>query len=171
MLPEMIRQRVIAELEGAPALYEHMLAETRRTGKPDVKPDPERFSIREVFAHVADFDAIFTQRIIEARDKDRPTMEGTNPGQMAIDGDYAHQCCGENVARIKESRPKLVAVLKKLTDEQWQRSVIHARFGELTIEAQAVMIETHDSYHLRQIAEWLTKGPQKNEAHSCCDGN
>ena len=155
MLPEMHRKMLIDDLEGNVLLFENLAQQAIDTGDLDRRPDPERFSLREIFAHVADFDPIFLGRITDARDKDNPALLGSDPGQMAIDHGYSHTTPNVAVEWLRVSRPDLTTALRALTDEQWQRTADHKVFGPMTIETLALAVLIHDSYHLRQIAEWI----------------
>ncbi|MBI3460036.1 hypothetical protein HY009_03800 [Candidatus Acetothermia bacterium] len=48
-------------------------------------------------------------------------------------------------------------MLENLEISQWSRKGNHTERGLLTMQDLAVIIVGHDSYHLRQVAEWIEK--------------
>lgn len=126
------------------------------SGSPDFdrRTDPERFTLREMIAHVADWDAIFAERIERARDEDNPFLPSVDEGQLAVERGYSSQDPATNLARFSESRAKLVALLQSLQPADWDR-VAHREFvGDVTMFQLAAIILGHDAYHLRQAAEF-----------------
>src|SRR6185312_4556639 len=55
----------------------------------DQKTDPERFSFREVIAHLADWEPITLGRMRQANERPGSTLEVWDEVQRAIDMDYA----------------------------------------------------------------------------------
>lgn len=121
----------------------------------DGRPDPERFTLREVVAHLADYELIWYDRITRTANEDTPRLMPIDPGKLAIDNNYASIDPCVSLSAIYERRPALVRVLRKIPDENWQRPAQWGSLGPLTIEEQAAFIVIHDSYHTSQIAQWL----------------
>src|SRR5437879_4197786 len=60
MLPVFARKYVLAGLTGSPDVLEALLKDVGPNDPAwDKRPDPERFTIREVLAHLADWEGIF----------------------------------------------------------------------------------------------------------------
>ena len=121
----------------------------------DKRPDAERFTLREVVAHLADYELIWNERISRARDEDNPQLTPSNPTQLAIDNNYAAIDPAVSLRAIRDRRPVLVGILHDLPDADWQRSARWGDAGPLTIEEMAAFIVVHDGYHTSQIAQWL----------------
>lgn len=150
----MLRSLTVNALEGTPEVVARLL----RGASPaafDHTPDPNRFTLRAILPHLADFDPIFRGRIGQCRDEDQPRLVPRDEGQMALDNDYAHADPLQSLARFAAERALLVATLRDLTDDQWDRKGIHAIAGPVSIAELAGMVLSHDGYHTRQIAEWL----------------
>jgi uncharacterized damage-inducible protein DinB len=159
MLPEGARRYLLHGLSATPVTVDRLL----RAAAPedwDRRPDPERFTLREVIAHLADWEPVWQERIQAIRTHDRPTLQSYDESQWAIDHDYAHAVPVEQQTRFRESRARLLHVLQDLSPEEWERAGIHTQWGPLSLEAMAVLILGHDGYHLRQIAEWLNLGSE-----------
>ena len=164
MLPDKLHRYLLIDLESAPDVLAKLLGGV--TGSAwDKRPDPERFTLREVVAHLADWDVVFLGRLLQTRDSDNALLQGLDEGQVAIDNDYTHADPAECLARYKAGRAETAALLRELTPEQWARGANHTELGPITLEAQAALIAFHDGYHRQQVvcyvsgesAEWEVK--------------
>ena len=155
MLPERIKSYLLRDLEVTPDLLDRLLGEVTDPAVYDRRPDPERFTLREVLAHLADWEAVFLQRLRQTLDQDNPALVGLDEGRLAVDHDYAHADPAECRVRFRRGRRELLAALRGVTPGQWERVGIHSEIGLVSVETQAVMIASHDGYHLQQILEWL----------------
>ncbi len=154
MLPEKLYRYLLIDLASAPDVLAKLLEGV--TGPAwDRRPDPERFTLREVAAHLADWDQVFLGRLTQTRDQENPTLQGLDEGQVAVDNDYAHADPAQSLARYQAGRAKTVAFLRALSPAQWARTGAHTELGPITLEAQAVLIAFHDGYHRQQALEWL----------------
>ena len=156
MLQEKIRRYLLIDLESAPDVLARLLANVADPVAFDRQPDPKRFTLREMLAHVADWEAVFLKRLTQTRDEENPTLQGLDEGQIALDHDYAHADPPECLARYQTGRGKIVAFLRELSPEQWERGGIHTEVGPVTIAEQAVLIAAHDGYHREQALQWLS---------------
>jgi hypothetical protein len=147
------RNYLFSALEAAPSLFGTLL-EGLTEEEADRRPDPNRFTLREVIAHLADWDPVFLDRMTRIRFEDHPTLPGYDEGQWAIDHDYAHTDWREQLASFTERRQALVAFLHSCGPDDWARTANRPEIGILTIESQALLIPLHDAYHLRQVSEW-----------------
>ena len=155
MLPDRIKTYLLCDLEATPELLDRLLPDVSDEAIYDRRPDPERFTVREVIAHLADWEEVFLSRIQQTRDQDNAKFAGMDEGKLARDHDYAHADPAECRARFRQGRQTLVDTLRGLTPAQWERVGTHSEIGPVTVETQAVMIASHDGYHLKQILEWL----------------
>jgi uncharacterized damage-inducible protein DinB len=154
MLPDQARRYLLHGLAATPVVVDRLLRDAEPADY-DRRPDPERFTLREVIAHLADWEPIWLERLQKIRTENQPTLPSYDEGQMAIDHDYAHADVGEQQARFREGRARLLQFLQELSPAEWERSGLHTQWGALSIETLAVLVHGHDGYHLRQIAEWL----------------
>ncbi len=144
---------LLAALEAAPDLLDFAVA-GMTDAEADRRPDPERFTLREVLCHVADWEDVFLDRMIRTREQDTPHLQGYDEGQWALDHDYASRDWREQIRLIRERRPRLLVLLQSLSPDDWERAGSHSEVGPLTLETQATLVALHDTYHLRQIAEY-----------------
>ena len=118
MLPEKVYRYLYLDLESAPGVLARLLEPITDPAVYDKRPDPDRFTLREVLAHLADWDEVFLGRLTQTRDTDRPILQGIDEGQVARDHDYAHLDPAASLTRHKTNRATLVAFLRTLTPDQ-----------------------------------------------------
>lgn len=157
MLRPASRKYLLTALAGTPDVLDGLLqAVPTEDARWDNRPDPERFTLREIVAHLADWNPIFLDRLARTRDEAEPVLEDCDEGRIAIDHDYAHSDPHAGLKRFREGRAALLDLLRALPEDAWQR-IGHRPplLGPLTMEAQAVVILGHDGYHTQQVAQWL----------------
>ncbi|MGI4788986.1 MAG: DinB family protein [Janthinobacterium lividum] len=159
MLPKKTFEYLLIDLEASPKTLALMLASMSDPADYDKRPDPDRFTLREMVAHLADWDDVFLGRLIQTRDEEMPILQGLDEGQIALANNYAAADPKECLARYEANRRRLVSVLRGLTPEQWERVGNHTELGPITMATQAVLVGAHDGYHRCQTLDWLAVGP------------
>jgi uncharacterized damage-inducible protein DinB len=156
MLPSFARRYVQHGLSATPVVLEALL---RRLSPDDpiwdARPDADRFTLREMTAHLADWEPIWLERITRTLQEEEPTLPGIDEGRLAIDHDYAHSNPIESLTRFRDGRARLTAVVAQIEEADWGRAAQREGLGRATIDAQVVLIVGHDAYHLREAAERL----------------
>ncbi len=151
-----VMKYVLTGLAATPAVLDRLLGSLGSADLAwDVRPDPERFSLREMIAHLADWEPIFLNRCMRTRDEDNPILEDIDEGQLAVDHDYAHSDPLLSLARFREGRAKLSMMLGALPDDGWARGAIRYDLP-VNISDIVLMILGHDGYHTKQTIEWLS---------------
>jgi hypothetical protein len=145
------RNYVLSGLAASPAIL-HELLQDLTPAQADSRPDPERFTIREAIAHMADWEPIWLGRVEKILAEDSPEIENLDEGEFAIRNRYHETEVAEQAARFAEGRAALVAALRPLTSEQWLRVGIR-EWGPLSLDGFAAMILGHDGYHLQQVID------------------
>lgn len=154
-LPPYIRKYVMQGLGTTPAVLSRLLKGAEEP-ELDQRPDPERFTLREMVAHLADFEPIFRDRINRVAHENQPVLEDRDEGQMAIDNDYTHADVTEQLAVFARERAATVALLAGLSPDTWGRVGLREPHGLMSIEAMASLMMAHDAYHLGQATEYRT---------------
>ena len=168
MLPEKLYRYLLIDLDSAPDVLAKLLAGVSDPAVWDRRPDPERFTLREVAAHLADWDKVFLGRMIQTRDAAQPILQGIDEGQVALDQDYAHTDPLASLRRHRVNRTEMVSFLQSLSADQWDRVDSHTELGPISLAAQAVLVAVHDGYHRRQVVCYVSlfedeaKNPQAN---------
>lgn len=156
MLPVPVRKYLLTSVASTPEVLEALVEGISATDPVwDVRPYADRFTLREVVAHLADWEPIHKERIERILSEDEPTLPDMDEGQMAIDNDYAHQDPINCLKRYREGRKVVVGLLKSLSPEQCERAGIRPpNIGRLDLDQFATFIFAHDGYHLQQAAEY-----------------
>ena len=166
MLLPLMHDRIRSALAGTSDVLNALLRPLA-PGDPrwDLRHHPERFTLREIVAHLADYDAIFLRRLARTRAEASPVLTPVDPAALAAENDYVHTNPAESLARFRERRDALVAFLNDLSQDDWQRPGQMA--GQpLTLEEQAAFVCVHDGYHTGQVAQWLAAGRGPDRADS-----
>ena len=158
MLPDRIHYYLLIDLESSPAVLARLLVGVTNPAAWDRRPDPDRFTLREMVAHLADWDGVFLGRLTQTRDEEYATLHGLDEGQVAVDNDYAHADPQECLTRYSAGRKEIVAFLRGLSPEQWGRVGTHTEVGPISLEAQVVLIAAHDGYHRQQALSYTPLG-------------
>ena len=154
-LPVVQRYTLLA-LEGTPDVLAGLLKNLPADSPLwDESPDPERFTLREMLAHLADWEPIWKERVARTLAEDKPFLPNKDENQMAIDHDYAKQDPLANLARFRAGREAFIALLKTISEGDWERTAMREGIGEMSLDSMASMILAHDGYHTRQSADWI----------------
>ena len=148
------RNYLISGLSGTPTVLAH-LANQISPDAWDRRPVPDRFTLREIYAHMADWDAVWLERLTTALESDDPQFPDRDPGRMAIANDYASVDPTQCIQQFRDRRSELLQTLEGLSPDDWDRQGEHSVRGPVTIEDLAVTALGHDAYHIAQIAEWI----------------
>lgn len=149
------RKYLMQGLAGTPDVLTRLLAGVR-PGDPrwDVRPDPARWTLREITAHLADWEGIFVERIGKILGEDNPGFGHVDVTQRGLDQKYQLSDPSLNLSVFRERRSDLLATLAELSDEEWLRTC-QRHIGPMPLEEMAALILGHDGYHLHQVVEWL----------------
>lgn len=153
MSADYVRNYMIYGLRASPQVIAHLLADATPADY-DRRPDPDRFTIREVVAHLADWEVVWLERATRILNEENPSLPSYDEGQWAIDHNYAALDVAEQLEKFHAGRARLADFLAGLTAVQWERAGAR-EFGPITIFQQTAMILGHDGYHLKQICDWL----------------
>jgi len=156
MLTTKTHTYLIHGLSGTPDVVETLLSGVESSDPLwDKRVSPERFTLREVLAHLADWDPVFHLRVSRIRSEDRPALPDIDEGAIAIQNDYAHSDPLESLRRFQEGRAALITLYESITDDEWERVGIYNGADVMTIEGYLALISGHDGYHTLQIARSL----------------
>lgn len=121
----------------------------------DDRPDPERFTPREVVAHLADWEEIFLERLNQTLRDDEPTLVNRDEGAIAFERSYASSDPHASLKRFAHGRAQILAFFATVHGEAWTRVGVHEHYGPMTLETQLVQIAAHDGNHVMQLLRSL----------------
>lgn len=117
--------------------------------------DPDRFSLAEMVAHLADFDDIFLDRLRLAHEAPGATVESYDPDARAKEKHYDQKDIHHELDVFENRRRDLVDFLSGLTPEDWKKQFHHPDLGETTIDEYANIIMAHDLSHLAHATSYM----------------
>ena len=116
------------------------------------EPEPGEWSAREVIGHLFDVDIVYGFRWRLILTEENPSYPGYDEKGWAP---LARLPLWQMINAWESLRAANVALLRSLTEEQWQRVGRHGEQGEETIEVMARKIVGHDIAHVNQLARAL----------------
>ena len=123
----------------------------------DRRTEPDRFTLREAIAHLADWEPVMRGRIQACVQAPGSEVKDWDEEQMAIDNDYASQDPLKNTQTLLEERVKTIDFIKSLSEEQWAGTCIHPVRGEMSAYDWANTTLGHDAYHIEHFTQFLTE--------------
>lgn len=122
----------------------------------DTPTHPDRFTPREVIAHMADWEAILRdERMKPAVETPGYTVTPYDESLRAIEQGYSITDVEEQLARFAAERARTVVFLQGLTDEQQATKLNHPERGAMTVAEHAAGMLGHDVYHIDQLMALL----------------
>ncbi|MFY7950885.1 MAG: DinB family protein [Armatimonadaceae bacterium] len=146
------RTYLIAGLTATPSLVGLLVSDVDNAVA-DHRPAPDRFTLRELVAHLADWDTVWLERVRRMITEDEPILPSLDPDDRARDNRYSDFPVAHWVERFVENRGALVDFLNGLSTEEWERTGFRDGVGGCTVGEIAVMALGHDNGHQRQLAE------------------
>ncbi|HEX9163902.1 MAG TPA: DinB family protein, partial [Thermoanaerobaculia bacterium] len=109
-----------------------------------------RWSIRDVVAHLGDFEMVTGLRIRSALADDRPAYMRLNQERF-VAALHQHDSFAELIEALGFHRRANVALVERLSDAELAREGEHPEYGTLTIRQTMARVQRHQEKHLRQI--------------------
>ena len=147
---------VIAALENGPALIVPLVREVPREVLKR-RPAPGRWSAHEHACHLADVHALFFARLEQFLAEERPRIEPFDPATQRPDGELLSVDLDDALRRFTEDRRRLVARLRTLPAELWQRTADHGEYSHYSVLIMFRHLALHDCLHAYRIEELLLK--------------
>ena len=121
------------------------------TAKLRKRPAPDKWSVSEILAHLADAEIVggFRMRLILGAPG--TPIAGFDQDSWVTSGHYAKRDPRKSVEQFRVLREANLALLKSLTPEQWKHYGMHSERGQESIEHVVRMFAGHDINHIHQI--------------------
>ncbi len=119
------------------------------------RPQPDKWSITEIIAHMAEDEFVSSWRYRQMVEQDGAILNGFDQDLWAELGRYSQWNVGEALELFRLLREANLRMLNGLSVEQWERSGNHTERGYLTLRALARHMAAHDINHLKQIEKQL----------------
>jgi len=163
--PQQYTQRVVGYIEGKQPLAVQAgtakklerLIKGVPTSKLRKRPAPDKWSVSEIVAHLADAEIVggFRMRLILGAPG--TPVAAFDQDSWVVSGHYEKRDPRKSVEQFRVVREANLALLKSLKPEQWKHYGLHSERGQETIEHIVRMFAGHDLNHLQQIERILAK--------------
>lgn len=120
----------------------------------DDRTDPERFSPREVIAHMADWEPILRGRMETGIKTPGATVMGMDEWERGQEVGYSKADIEASIATFIEERAKTIQLLENATPENWASKFTHSELGEISVYDYANTMACHDTYHMEQLSHY-----------------
>jgi hypothetical protein len=117
----------------------------------DFKPAPDRWSVRQIVAHLADTEAVTVSRFRSLIAEDNPTMIAFDQSAWAEKTDYAKRKPSQALETMRHLRADNYALLTSLPEETFSRTGTHTRRGPMSLLDMVRLMAEHAEKHATQI--------------------
>jgi hypothetical protein len=119
------------------------------------RPAPEKWSVNEILAHLAEDELTSTWRYRQMIENPGVELAGFDQDLWARLGDYIAWTPAEALEMFRLLRDANLRMLRGLTAEQWECHGTHAERGRMTVRGLARHMAAHDCNHIDQIRRIL----------------
>lgn len=152
-------QRIVSNVEGQNPLK--VQAATNKTlvrlskglspAKLRKRPAPDRWSIAEIIAHLADVEIVIGWRMRSILGDPGTAVQAYDQNAWVVSGHYEKRDPRKAIELHRVLREANLALLKSLAPGQWKQYGQHAERGQESIEHIVRMVAGHDLNHIQQI--------------------
>jgi DinB superfamily len=115
------------------------------------RPSPEKWSVGEILAHLADAEIVTGWRMRQILGAPGTPLQAYDQDTWAVAGHYGKRDPHKSAEQFRVVREANLALLKSLAPEQWKHHGMHAERGQESIEHIVRMIAGHDINHTKQV--------------------
>jgi hypothetical protein len=163
--PQQYTQRVNGYVEGkqplavqaATAKKLERLIKGVTASKLKKRPAPDKWSVSEILAHLADTEIVGSFRMRLILGAPGTPIVAFDQDAWVTSGHYGKRDPRKCVEQFRVQREANLALLKSLTPEQWKQYGMHSERGQESVEHIVKMFAGHDVNHLLQIQKILGK--------------
>lgn len=161
-------QRITAHVEGkqplavqaATAKKLKRIVKGLPTAKLRKRPAPDKWSVSEILAHLADTEIVLGFRMRQILSAPGTPIAAVDQDSWVTSGHYEKRDPRKSVEQFRVVREANLVLLKSLTPQQWKHHGMHSERGLETIEHIVRMYAGHDINHLQQIERILSEKPK-----------
>lgn len=127
------------------------------------RPAPDKWSIAEIVAHIADTELVGGYRIRAILGQPGTQIIGFDQDAWVTALHYDKRDLKKSYEQYRALREANLALLKSLTPEQWKHAGMHSERGPESVETVARMFAGHDLNHFSQIEKILAAKKAKRK--------
>jgi hypothetical protein len=119
------------------------------------RPAPDKWSVTEILAHLADVEIAVSWRIRAILGAPGTPVQAFDQDAWVAAGHYAKRDARRSLEQFRVLRETNLGLYKMLSPEQWKHYGMHAERGEESVERIVQMLAGHDINHLEQVEHIL----------------
>jgi hypothetical protein len=119
------------------------------------RPAPDKWSIAEIMAHLADGEVVIGWRIRQILAQNATPIQAYDQDAWARTFDYGRRDPRLSLASYRALREANLALLKSVPRKLWDNYGVHQERGNESISHVVRMVAGHDLNHLQQIQRIL----------------
>jgi DinB superfamily len=117
----------------------------------DYKPAPEKWSVRQIMAHLSDAEIVAVERFRRVIAEDDAPLTGYDEKAWANKLDYNRRKPSQSLETFRRIRTENYELLKELPEETFERKGVHSERGEMTLVQLLEIYARHAEKHAEQI--------------------
>ena len=121
------------------------------------RPAPDKWSVAEILAHLADTEIVVGWRIRSILAAPGTPLQAFDQDAWAVAGNYAKRDPRKSIEQFRAVRHANLALYKSLSPDQWKHFGVHAERGEENLTRILHMMAGHDVNHISQILQILQR--------------
>ena len=125
------------------------------TAKLRKRPAPDKWSVAEILAHLADVEIVIGWRMRSILGAPGTPVQAYDQNAWVTAGHYDKREPRKSIELCRVVREANLALLKSLSPDQWKHYGQHAERGQESIEHIVRMVAGHDVNHIQQIERIL----------------
>jgi hypothetical protein len=162
--PQEYIQRILGNLAGqdgvkvqaATAKKLERLVKGAPAAKLRKRPAPDKWSVLEILAHLADVEIVLGWRMRSILGAPGTPIQAFDQDAWVTAGHYAKRDPRKCLEQFRVLRETNLVLLQSLAPEQWKHYGMHSERGQETVEHIVRLMAGHDLNHLQQIERILT---------------
>jgi len=119
------------------------------------RPAPDKWSVAEILAHLADVEIVIGWRMRSILGAPGTAVQAYDQNAWVTTGHYEKRDPRKSIELQRVVREANLALLKSLSPDQWKQYGQHAERGQESIEHIVRMVAGHDVNHIHQIERIL----------------
>ena len=117
----------------------------------DFTTAPEKWSIRQIVAHLADSETVGAQRFRQVIAEDNPSLGAFDQDAWAKNLDYTRRLPKQSLESFRRVRTENYELLKDLPEAAFERTGVHAERGAVSLRQLLEGYAEHAESHARQL--------------------
>jgi len=143
-----LRRELIDRYAEGPAVLEAAVA---GLAEEELDRAHEGWTPRQVVHHLADSEMTSAIRLRRLLAEDRPVIAGYDEAEFARRLHYGSRPIGPSLAAVRAARETTVAILERITEEDWRRPGTHSESGPYGVLDWLRIYAAHCHDHADQI--------------------